>query len=74
MTQDQLHILQHSLGADQYGRRERYGDRNHFCAGGKDEDICKELVALGYMVQHETTSWLPYYNCSATGKGINAML
>ncbi len=81
MTPEQLHILQHAHGCDQYGRNDhpevRFPNppyyRNHFCAGGKDEDICKELVALGYMKQHETTKWLPYFNCSVTEAGINAM-
>ncbi len=67
MTAEQLQILQHSLGVDQYGRGEMY--RNHFCAGGDDE-----LVALGYMQQHATTDWLPYYNVSVTDAGKQAML
>ena len=31
MTLNQLHILQHSLGRDQYGHGTDY--RNHYCAG-----------------------------------------
>jgi hypothetical protein len=81
MTPRQLQILQHSLGCDQYGRNDHPEVRipnppyyrNHFCAGGKDEEVCRELVALGYMAQHETTQWLPYFNCSATKAGIAAM-
>ena len=72
MTPEQLHILQHSLGVDKYGQGKMY--RNHFCAGGKDEAICRELVAIGYMREHPTTSILPYYNCSVTDKGRSAML
>lgn len=47
-----LHILQHSLGLDQYGRGSRY--RNHFCTGpgSKDFDMCRDLVARGFMVDH----------------------
>ncbi len=71
MTPAQLQILQHSLGADQYGIRR--GDRNHFCAGVGDEPACRELVALGYMKQHATTDWLPYFNCSVTDAGKAAM-
>ena len=71
LTAEQLHILQHSLGADKYGQGEQY--RNHFCAGGKDEPTCRELVALGYMRQHETTPVYPYYNCSVTEEGKRAM-
>jgi hypothetical protein len=81
MTPRQLEIIQHALGCNKYGmndhpnvsHREPYY-RNHFCAGDRDEDDCKALVALGYMVQHKTTDWLPYYNCSVTSKGIRAML
>ena len=51
MTAEQLHIIQHSLGLDKYGQGESY--RNHFCAGGRDVDICRELVAMGYMITRE---------------------
>jgi hypothetical protein len=47
MDNELLHILQHSLGLDQYGQGNQY--RNHFCAGGKDVERCRELVAMGYM-------------------------
>ena len=71
MTPKQLEILQHALGVDQYGRGEMY--RNHFCAGGSDEVVCRELVALGYMTSFER-EWLPYYNCVVTDAGKAAML
>lgn len=71
MTPEQLQILQHSLGLDQYGQGTMY--RNHFCAGGADEAICRELIALGYMVQHRTTEVLPYFNCSVTDAGKEAV-
>ncbi len=82
MTAEQLHILQHALGCDKYGRNDHPETRipnppyyrNHFCAGAKDEDVCRELVALGYMEQHPTTQWLPYFNCSVTKEGIKAMV
>lgn len=67
----QLEILQHSLGVDQYGQGAMY--RNHFCAGGADEDICRELVKTGYM-ETFTRSYLPYYNCTVTEDGKAAML
>jgi hypothetical protein len=67
----QLHILQHALGLDQYGRGSAY--RNHFCAGGDDEPVCRELVALGYMREHATTEHLPYFNCSVTDAGREAV-
>jgi hypothetical protein len=52
MTPDLLHILQHSLGVDQYGRGQMY--RSHFVtsAGYRDHDVCLQLCELGYMVNH----------------------
>ncbi|CAN5571841.1 hypothetical protein BH10PSE14_BH10PSE14_06160 [soil metagenome] len=54
MTTDsdrQLHILQHSLGVDQYGQGERY--RNHFVTGPGSTDYrdCMSLVAQGLMTR-----------------------
>lgn len=71
VNKEKLHILQHALGLDEYGQGESY--RNHFCAGGDDEPACRELVALGYMQQHPTTKMLPYYNCSVTQAGRDAV-
>jgi hypothetical protein len=76
MTPRQLEILQHSLGTDKYGLTPKgYHPytRNHFCAGGDDEVTCRELVAMGYMVQHERRADLPYFNCSVTKDGMKAM-
>lgn len=49
MDAKQLHILQHSLGLDQYGRGTFY--RNHFVTGegSKDHADCMALVGLGFM-------------------------
>jgi hypothetical protein len=47
MDAPQLQILQHSLGLDEYGKGKAY--RNHFCAGDRDEDVCRSLVTLGFM-------------------------
>ncbi|ARO22906.1 hypothetical protein TAL182_CH01093 [Rhizobium sp. TAL182] len=51
MEENQLHILQHSLGLDQYGRGQMH--RNHFVtgAGSDDHAACMALVALGYMTR-----------------------
>ena len=66
MSPEQLQILQHSLGVDQYGQGEMY--RNHFCAGDADEPICRELVAMGYMrVFHPNQTPLPYFYPNSTG-------
>ena len=47
-----LHILQHALGLDDYGRGESY--RNHFVAGEGHHDwvALLEHVAAGRMTQH----------------------
>ena len=71
MTPRQLEILQHALGLDLYGQGEMY--RNHFCAGSDDEPVCRELIALGYMQQHRTTEVFPYFNCSVTEAGKQAV-
>lgn len=71
MTPIQLEILQHALGLDQYGQGEAY--RNFFCAGDDDEPICRELIALGYMKQHRTTELYPYFNCSVSEAGREAV-
>lgn len=49
MDAKQLHILQHSLGLDQYGRGTMY--RSHFVTGegSKDHADCMALVEAGYM-------------------------
>ena len=71
LNSKQLGILQHALGVDQHGQGPMY--RNHFCAGEGDEAICRELVALGAMQQHRTTDLLPYFNCSVTEAGRQAV-
>lgn len=51
-----IHILQHSLGVDQYGRGEQY--RNHFVTGegSKDYPTCVLAVALGLMTMRPGTA------------------
>ncbi len=72
MTDAELSILQHSYGADEYGRGGGY--RTTFCAGDDDEPICRELVARGLMrVFAPNKSPLPYYNVAITVEGIEAM-
>jgi len=71
LTANELHILQHSLGVDQYGQGQMY--RNHFCAGEDDEPACRALVAKGFMKQHATTAMLPYFNCNVTDEGKRVM-
>lgn len=82
MTPSQLHILQHALGVDKYGQgdwREGKTFREHFCASGADETICRELVAIGYMRtwtgadERGQVPGYPYYNCSVTDEGRTAV-
>ncbi|MBB4520521.1 UNVERIFIED_ORG: hypothetical protein M2435_001301 [Rhizobium sophorae] len=51
MDAKQLHILQHSLGIDQYGRGRMY--RDHFVTGeGSDDHAdCMALTAPGYLTR-----------------------
>ncbi len=46
-----LHILQHSLGVDEFGRGEQY--RNHFCTGPGSDDHgdCLSAVSQGLMTR-----------------------
>ena len=47
-----LHILQHSLGVDRFGRGPQY--RNHFVTGegSTDHPDCMKAVAQGLMERH----------------------
>jgi len=69
LTPELLHILQHSLGLDQYGEGEQY--RNHFCAGGKDIEKCRALVGMGYMVESDPSElpgrW-PFFHVTQEGE------
>ena len=53
----EIHILQHTLGLDQYGRGNSY--RNHFVTIGESKDLetIKDLVSLGLMEQTRTPSF-----------------
>jgi hypothetical protein len=64
-----LDILQHSLGVDRYGRGVQY--RNHYCAGGDDVALCREMVARGYMKEHPgsaLTGGSPLFTVTEDGK------
>jgi len=49
MTPEQLHILQHSLGLDEYGRGTFYRNRFVTGEGSKDHADCIALVEQGFM-------------------------
>lgn len=54
-----LHIIQHSLGVDQFGRGDQY--RNYFATdeGSIDHPICMEAVSRGLM-QVRRANYEPY--------------
>jgi len=60
---NKLHILQHSLGLDQYGHGNQY--RNHFATGpGSDDfDACTEMVGMGLMKDFGTCSFTGDMHC-----------
>lgn len=70
MTPAQLHILQHSLGLDQYGQGDAY--RNHYVAGpdcdGYEE--CRALVDVGMMEERrasDLTGGMPCFIVTTEG-------
>jgi hypothetical protein len=72
MTPAQLLILQHALGADEYGQMPKRGsERNHY--GTDDPSECSELVLLGYMVECQKVSWIPHTMYRVTEAGRKAM-
>lgn len=72
-----LEILQHALGLDEHGQSKNVGhggyNRNWFAAGADDEPACRELVAAGLMIEHRRTDVYPYYNCSVSDAGKQAV-
>ena len=72
LAQNLLHILQHSLGLDEFGQGSQY--RNHYCAGGDDVVLCRDLAGLGYMKERPATvisGDCPWF--SVTPSGIDAV-
>lgn len=70
MTPGQLHILQHSLGLDEYGQGTLY--RNHYVTepGCDGYDDCRALVELGFMREHkprELTGNMPCFTVTDQG-------
>lgn len=54
LTAGALAVLQHTLGADGYGRLR--SQRNHYVAGGADAALCRCLVSQALMVEHPATA------------------
>lgn len=74
MDLKQLHILQHSLGLDQYGRGTFY--RNHFVTGkgSKDHADCMALVNAGLMTVRSGNALSGSYDVfRVTGAGKSAV-
>lgn len=71
INKDQLKILQHSLGVDEFGEGSMY--KNHFCAGGDDVPICDSLVATGLMACNSPCVGSSYQLYSVTDEGKRLM-
>ncbi|MDQ5988409.1 MAG: hypothetical protein CSYNP_04169 [Syntrophus sp. SKADARSKE-3] len=72
MEPELLHILQHSLGLDQYGNGRQY--RNHYVAGSGAVENCCALVEAGYMKEYHPSTLSggdPVF--TVTRKGIDAV-
>lgn len=50
---EDLHILQHSLGVDQYGQGDQYRNRFITGEGSTDYPFCMDLVRRGLMVRRD---------------------
>lgn len=73
MKPSHLEVLQHALGATQYGTMPRRGsERNYYGTDGDDPD-CNELVALGYMDKGSPKTWTPDIFFAVTEEGKKAM-
>lgn len=72
-----LQILQHTIGANQYGEIPTGYERNHFVTGeqSKDWDKIQELIALGLMKCHGRPELAGGNYCfSCTPQGINTVI
>ena len=70
LTKEQLAILQHSLGLDQYGRGPQY--RNHFVTDPESDDgqVCESLVEAELMTRtdgSQLSGGMPIYRVTADG-------
>ena len=74
MTTQQLHILQHSLGLDEFSKGRMY--RNNFCTGPGSDDWkdCCELAELGLMYGNGASTITGWDHCfTVTEAGVEAM-
>lgn len=49
----QLDLIEHATGRNYTPKR----DRNWLLVDGKDRDLCREMVRLGFMVESCTVEW-----------------
>jgi hypothetical protein len=71
MTDEQIQILRHTLGAD----AKRPGYRNHYCAGDGDAvPDCEALVTMGLMRLARDVPELGGKTYCATARGIALVL
>lgn len=69
LSASELAILQHSLGADRYGRLK--SPRNHYVAGGTDVALCRGLVSQALMTEHPATALTggsPWFQVTPAGR------
>jgi hypothetical protein len=53
LSPEQLDLIEHATGRNYTPKR----DRNWLLVDGKDRDLCRELVRLGFMVESCTVEW-----------------
>lgn len=75
LTQAELHLLRHSLGTGECGRKPSH--RNHFVtgAGSTDHPTCMQLVDLGLMQRHSGNALSggdDIFTVTAAGRGAEA--
>lgn len=74
LTSEQLHILQHSLGVNQYGQGSQYRNRFVTGPGTTDWSLFSELVALEMMKDYGPQQIAGGMHCfCVTPKGIDAV-
>jgi hypothetical protein len=74
MKPELLHILQHSLGVDQYGQGQQY--RNHYAIGQECDtfSLCVELAGMGFMEDTgKVAMWGGLHGFIVTDAGRRAM-
>lgn len=74
LSPQQLRILQHSLGVNEYGEGNQY--RNHFVTSPEipDGKLCEELVSLGMMTSQGPRALAGGMHCyNVTPQGIDAV-